>query len=191
MASSAPAKRAATYEDLCAVPDHLVAEILAGDLHTSPRPSAPHAVASSALGIEVGGPFQFGRGGPGGWWILFEPEIHMGNDVLVPDLAGWRRERLPETPSGAYLTLTPDWVCEVVSPSTARTDRVLKLPIYAREGVGHVWLVNPIERTLDVYRLYDGHWVLLATYGDDALVRAEPFEAVELDLLHLWGESRT
>lgn len=190
MASPARVRPGATYDDLLAVPDHLVGEIVDGDLYASPRPAAPHAVASSALGVEVGAPFQFGRGGPGGWWILDEPELHLGADVLVPDLAGWRRSRMPGKPSGAYFTLAPDWVCEVVSPGTERLDRTRKLAIYAREGVGYAWLVNPDIRTLDVYRLEAGRWVLLAVHGDDALVRGEPFDAVEIDLLHLWGESR-
>lgn len=190
MASPLRSKPPATYEDLCRVPGNQVAELLGGDVYASPRPAAPHAVASSALGVEVGGAYQFGRGGPGGWWILDEPELHLAADVLVPDLAGWRRQRMPEKPEGAYFTLAPDWVCEVVSPGTARLDRVLKLPIYARESVGQAWLVDPLERTLEVFRLESGGWRLAGAYGDDALVRAEPFEAFELDLLHLWGESR-
>jgi Uma2 family endonuclease len=190
MASPLRHQPPATYEDLRRVPEHRVAEILGGDLHVSPRPAAPHAIASSALGVEVGAAYQFGRGGPGGWWILDEPELHFADDVLVPDLAGWRRQRMPEKPTGAYFTLAPDWVCEVVSPATERLDRVFKLPVYAREGVGHAWLVNPLARTLEVYRLESVAWRLVGTYGDDAVVRAEPFEAVELDLLHLWGETR-
>ncbi len=188
--TSSPVKRPATYEDLLQVPDNLVAEILDGELHTSPRPAIPHALATSALSTELGGPFQQGRGGPGGWWILYEPELHFGGDVLVPDLAGWRRERLPQVPATPAMELAPDWVCEVVSPSTERIDRAKKLAIYAREGVAHAWLVNPTVRTLEVLRRQGKGWLLLATHGGDAVVRAEPFEAVELDLLHLWGESR-
>lgn len=136
------------------------------------------------------GPFDDGRGGPGGWWIVDEPELHFGEDVLVPDLAGWRRERLPEWPKAAFVNLAPDWVCEVLSPSTERLDRARKLPVYARESVGHVWLVNPAARTLEVYRRDKEGWLLLATHATDAIVRAEPFEAIELDLLKLWGETR-
>jgi Uma2 family endonuclease len=132
-----------------------------------------------------------GRGGPGGWWLLYEPELHLAEDTVVPDVAGWRRARMPKPPSEIAFTLAPDWVCEVVSPSTERIDRASKLGIYAREGVHHAWLVNPIARTLEVFRLEAGRWVLIGTHADDALVRAEPFEAVEMDLLHLWGESRT
>jgi Uma2 family endonuclease len=184
-------KQRATYEDLLDLPEHLVGEILDGDLYASPRPALPHARVSSALEMEIGGPFDRGRGGPGGWWILFEPELHLGAEVLVPDLAGWRRDRLPLIPDAAFMTLAPDWVCEVLSPSTERIDRVLKLPIYAKYGVGHAWLVNPASRTLEVYRLSDAAWTLIASHGDDAVVRAEPFDAVELDLLVLWGESRS
>jgi Uma2 family endonuclease len=188
---STPVRRFATYADLLKIPDHLVAEIVDGELHASPRPAPRHAVAASELGSELGPPFSRGRGGPGGWWILFEPELHLGPDILVPDLAGWRRERLPkieDTPP--YFTIAPDWVCEVLSPSTQRLDRIKKLRSYAREGVKHAWLVHPGERTLEVLRLESGRWSILGTFADDALVRAEPFAAVAIDLLSLWGESR-
>ena len=131
-----------------------------------------------------------GLNGPGGWWILDEPELHLGEDILVPDLAGWRRERLPTIPDQAAFTLAPDWVCEVLSPSTGMRDRAYKMPIYAREGVEHVWLVDPHLRTLEVFRRQELGWLLLAVYAEDAVVRAEPFEAVDLDLLTLWGEER-
>lgn len=168
-----------------------MAEIVDGELYTSPRPSLRHAVSASELGADLVAAFSRGRGGPGGWWILFEPELHLGPDILVPDLAGWRRERLPAIAAEApYSTLAPDWVCEVLSPSTYRLDRIKKLRIYGREGVRHAWLVHPGERTLEVLRLESGNWTILATHADDALVRAEPFEAVEIDLLPLWGESR-
>lgn len=190
MASRVPAKPKATYEDLVRLSEHVVGEILDGELHASPRPSASHALAASTLQSDLGTPFQRGRGGPGGWWILSEPELHLGEDVAVPDLAGWRRDRLPSVPDAPFLTLAPDWVCEVVSPSTERIDRVRKLPLYAREGVGYAWLVNPRARTLEVFRNEGKRWLLLASYADDTRVRAEPFEAVELDLLALWGEER-
>jgi Uma2 family endonuclease len=186
MGASQPLKRAATYRDLLSVPDRFVAEILAGELYASPRPSIRHAVAASTLGGELGPPFQRGRGGPGGWWILDEPELHLGDDVLVPDLAGWRRERLAVPPDEAALRLAPDWVCEVLSPSTERIDRLGKLAIYSREGVPHAWLVNPSLRTLEILRLESGRWTLLGTHADDARVRAEPFEQYELELGALW-----
>lgn len=187
---ASPAKRAATYEDVLAAPDNVVAEIIGGDLYTTPRPASRHALATTVLGGELLPPFQHRRGGPGGWWIVFEPELHLGDDILVPDIAGWRRARLPEFPDAAYFTLAPDWICETLSQSTERIDRLRKLAVYAREPVGHAWLVSPTLRTLEVYRLEGGKWVLLNTYGGDEIVRAEPFDAVEIDLLRLWGESR-
>jgi Uma2 family endonuclease len=189
MAASRALKRRATYEDLVKVPDHLVAEILDGELYASPRPAIPHARASSALGVELGGPFDRGRGGPGGWWILDEPELHFGEEVVVPDLAGWRRERLPQLPGSASMSLAPDWVCEVVSPSTERIDRVHKLPIYARERVRHLWLINPSTRTLEVLRLSSEGWLLVSTAEGSSRIRAEPFEAIELELPALWGNA--
>ena len=177
--------RPATYEDLCQVPDHKVAEILDGELIVSPRPAIRHARASSRLGGILDGPFDLGSGGPGGWWILDEPELHLRDDILVPDLAGWRHERLPFLPDAAYLTLAPDWACEVISPSTERIDRSRKMRIYAREGVRHLWLLDPLVRTLEVLRLEDARWVVLATHGDRDVVRAEPFDAIEIDLATL------
>jgi Uma2 family endonuclease len=182
-----PAKRPATYADIVALPEHLVGEILNGDLVVSPRPAPRHGVASSALGATLGPPFQFGDGGPGGWWIIDEPELHLGDDVLVPDLAGWRRERMPSAPEEAYFTLSPDWVCEVLSPSTSRVDRTRKLPIYARAGIPHAWLIDPGTQTLEVYRLESGHWIVAATHGGDERVRAVPFEAIALDLARPWA----
>jgi Uma2 family endonuclease len=180
-------KSPATYADLLEVPDHLVAEILDGELHASPRPALPHARAASVLGVAIGGPFDRGAGGPGGWWILFEPELHLGPDVLVPDLAGWRRERLPVIPAEAFLSVAPDWVAEIVSPSTETIDRVKKLAIYARQRVGHVWLINPIAQTLEVFELERDRWVLAAAHGGSDHVRARPFDANELELASLWS----
>jgi Uma2 family endonuclease len=188
MAHSDPARREATYEDLLRVPDHLVAEILDGELHTTPRPSPRHADASSGLGGVLRGPFDRGRGGPGGWRILDEPELHLGRDVVVPDLAGWRRERLPRLPDEAFFTVAPDWICEVVSPSTAAIDRVKKLTIYAREGVPHAWLIDPIARTLEVLRLDSGRWTIVTTHAGADTIRAEPFDALDLDLTLLWDD---
>jgi Uma2 family endonuclease len=184
-----PAKRRASYDDLLAVPDHKVAEIVDGDLVVSPRPAIPHAKASSALGIVVGGPFGFGTGGPGGWVILDEPELHFRDDVLVPDLAGWRRERMPAVPSAPSISLAPDWICEVVSPSTEKLDRADKLPIYARERVVHAWLVNPLSRTLEILALEGSRRALVATFAGDTKVRAVPFDAIEIDLTLLWPEA--
>ena len=178
--------RRATYQDVLDAPAHLVAEIVNGTLHTHPRPAVPHALASSALGGDLLNPFQFGRGGPGGWWILFEPELHLGEEILVPDLAGWRRERLAELIDTAYLTLAPDWVCEVLSASTRRLDLHEKRPTYAREGVGYLWLVDPMDRTLEAFELRDGQWVLIATAKDDEPVSVRPFDAITINLGDLW-----
>jgi len=183
-----PAKRRATYDDLRAVPSHLVAEIIDGQLVTQPRPASRHARVASSLGGELYGPFDRGKGGPGGWVLLDEPEVHLHGDVLVPDLAGWRRERMPELPDAAAFELAPDWICEVLSPSTEARDRADKLPIYARERVAHVWLVDPVTQTLEALRLEDGRWVLLGTWRDDAKVHVEPFAAVELELGVLWAK---
>lgn len=181
-------RKPASYADLEALPDNVIGEIVAGTLYASPRPTMPHALVTSQLGIELGGPFNQGRGGPGGWFVLDEPELHLGEDVLVPDLAGWRRERMPHVPRTAACTLAPDWVCEVLSPSTKALDRAAKLPAYAREGVRHVWLVDPEARTLEVFRLEGELYTLLVTHAGPARVRAEPFDAIELDLALLWGE---
>ena len=180
----------ATYEDVLNAPENKVAEILDGELFLSPRPASRHAVAASRLG-RILGPFDDDPGGPGGWWILDEPELHFGGQVVVPDLAGWRRERMPEPPASPAFTIVPDWVCEVISPGTERLDRARKLPIYAHAGVGHAWLVSPLARTLEVLRLHEGRWLLIGAHSSDEVVRAEPFEAVEVDLLLLWGETRT
>ncbi len=184
-----PAQRQATYADLLSAPEHMVAELIEGELYLQPRPAKPHAAAATALAEELGPPFKRGRGGPGGWILLIEPELHLGPNVLVPDLAGWRRERLPVlTNDEPYFTLAPDWVCEVLSASTAVKDRVKKLPIYAQHGVKHTWLVEPVQRTLDVLRLQGKHWVIVAVHSGGAPVRAEPFDAIELDLSILWAD---
>ena len=183
-----PIGRPATYQDLLAVPDHLVAEILDGELYTSPRPAPRHAVASGRLTVDLIPPYSDGRGGPGGWLIVGEPEIHLASDVVVPDLAGWRRERMPRLPKEAYFPAAPDWACEVVSPSTRRMDRRKKLPIYAREHVSHLWLVDPDARTVEVLRLESGHWVIDVVAGDEDKVRLQPFADIEIDLRDLWAE---
>ena len=185
-----PLDRPASYDDLVKVPDIMVAEIVDGELHASPRPAPGHAHVSSSLGGVIGGPDHHGRGGPGGWWILDEPELHFGRNVLVPDLAGWRRTRLPRLPDAAYFSVFPDWVCEVLSPSTASLDRVKKLAIYAREQVGHAWLVDPAARTLEVLRLEAGRWTILATHAGADVVRAEPFADIDMELASLWADEQ-
>jgi Uma2 family endonuclease len=171
------------------LPEHVVGEILDGELVVSPRPGPDNANAASVLAGALGPSFQFGDGGPGGWWILVEPELHLGEDVLVPDLAGWRRERMAELPKEAFFTAAPDWVCEVVSPNTARMDRTRKRNTYARAGVSHLWLVEPEAETLELFELETGRWVLSAVHGENEVVRASPFEAVPLKLGRLWGQA--
>ncbi len=178
----------ATYQDVIDAPEHQVAEVLGGALYTHPRPAIPHSEAASVLGMDLGWAFHRGRGGPGGWILLFEPELHLGGDVLVPDLAGWRRERLPHLPKVPFLEVAPDFACEVLSQSTVRVDRELKMPIYARERVAHVWLVHPIERTVEVYRLDGESYRLVVTRGGDQVVRLEPFDAIELELSAMWPQ---
>jgi len=183
----APKKKRATYQDVIDSPPHVVAEIIAGELRLNNRPRAPHLAASSALGEELGPPFKRGRGGPGGWILLDEPELHLGDDILVPDLGGWRVERMPVLQDVAYFELAPDWVCEVISKSTERMDRAEKMPLYASAGVAYAWLVSPRHRTLEAYRLERGKWLTLAVYKDNDRVRIEPFDAIELDLSVLWA----
>lgn len=181
-----PARKFATYEDLLSVPENLVAEIIAGELITSPRPSMRHAQASSKVGMRIGGPFCDGIGGPGGWWILDEPELHLQGDVLVPDLAGWRKDLVPKLPTDSHCKIPPNWVCEILSPGTAGLDRVKKMPIYLREKVDHVWLIDPVTKTLEVFQRNDSHWIALSSYIGNDLIRAAPFDAIEFDLGSLW-----
>ncbi len=184
-----PNRRQALYDAYCAVPDHQRAEIVDGTLYVSPRPAPRHANALSVLGGELNGAFQRGRGGPGGWWILHEPELVLVPlEPIAPDLAGWRVERMPALPETAYFELPPDWICEVLSRSTESVDRTKKLPLFAAAGVPHVWLVDPIARSLEVHTLGDnGRWRDVRIYEGNARVRAEPFTAIELDLSGLWS----
>ena len=186
-AMAARVRELATYEDLMKVPDTMVAELIDGELFTSPRPAGPHTNAASALGFFLGPPFHFGRGGPGGWWIFFEPELHFRHNVLVPDLAGWRRERMPMFPQDHVFSIVPDWICEVVSPSSGRLDRLKKMPIYAREGVEYSWLIDPEQQTLEAGQRMGDKWTV-TMYGETPLVRIPPFEEVEIDLNLIWGQ---
>jgi Uma2 family endonuclease len=182
-------RRQALYDEYCAVPSHQRAEIIDGTLYVMPRPAPRHANATSVLGGELNGAFQRGRGGPGGWWILFEPELRLvALEPMAPDLAGWRVERMPTLPETAYFSIAPDWICEVLSKSTEAIDRDKKLPLYAAHGVPHVWLIDPIAKTLEVHTLGDDHrWRDVRVYEGDTRVRAEPFAAVEIELAALWA----
>lgn len=180
--------RIAIYEDLHSLPDNMIGQIIDGELIAVPRPSFRHSNVASGITGEIRGPFQNGSGGPGGWIILYEPEICLGDNILVPDLAAWRRERLPSPPETNYATIPPDWVCEVLSHSTVRIDRIRKMPLYAEFAVQYCWLVDPIARTLEVFRLESGKWVIASVHGENDRVRAEPFREIEISLQHLWWE---
>lgn len=186
--STSARRKPATYQDLLELPEHLVGEIIDGDLFALPRPSPKHALAASGLGAAIFGRFanQGGGDSPGGWWILNEPELHLGDDIIVPDIAGWRRDRMATLPDGAFFELAPDWACEVLSPATEAIDRGRKMEVYAREAVSFLWLVNPVHRTLETYRLVQSHWSLLATFVGDVEVRAEPFEVIAVDMSKWW-----
>ncbi len=181
-----PSPPRATYQDVLDAPPHMVAEVVDGKLYTHPRPAFPHALASSRLGTRINYPFDLGEGGPGGWWILDEPEIHLNEDIVVPDIGGWRRKRMPEPPNAAYTTLAPDWVCEVLSPSTRKLDLGGKQAVYAREGVGYLWFVDPDARSLQAFELSGTKWTLIDTLFDDAPVSLPPFDAISFSLGDLW-----
>ncbi|MBK1630565.1 hypothetical protein CKO31_07360 [Thiohalocapsa halophila] len=177
------------YEQLEALPAGLIGEILDGQLHTQPRRTGIHALAAAVVSGELYGPFQRGRGGPGGWWILPEPELHFLRDmeVDVPDLAGWRRERMPRVPAGHRFEIVPDWICEILSPSTQSKDREIKLPIYARFGVPYAWLIDPVARRIETCRLTNGAWQDTGTFTGVLHQRIPPFDAAAIDLAALWG----
>jgi hypothetical protein len=192
MAHPADKPRPPTLADLEAAPAHQIAEILDSTLHVLPRPAPRHAYAASRLNGRLDGPFNLGEGGPGGWILLFEPELRLGEDVIVPDLAGFRVERLPELPDAPHFALAPDWICEVLSPSTVSIDRIKKMRIYARERVQYAWILDPGARTLEVFRLGEAaRWEILGMYEEAEKVRAEPFDAIEIDLARLWAPSPT
>jgi Uma2 family endonuclease len=180
----------ATYDDILALPEGKNGEIIDGELFVSPRPAPPHAEACTGILTSVGSlhgpPGGGGRGG--GWRILVEPELHFGEDVLIPDLAAWRWERMPKLPSTAAFELAPDWICEIVSPRSGKLDRVKKLPVYARVGVGHAWIVDPLQRTLEVFRLENQRWAQISAHADDEKVRPEPFDVLELEIARWWAE---
>ena len=188
MPNAALAQDFTLYDQLLALPENIVGEIINSQLYTQPRPSGRHTLAHSELMMELGDPFHRGRGGPGGWWILTEPELHFIRDteVVVPDLAGWRRERMPNLPDDHRFDIVPDWVCEILSPSTGRKDRALKMPMYARFGVKHLWLIDPLVHTLEAFELREGRWSLVEIFKDEETVIAPPFAAAPFSLAVLW-----
>ncbi len=183
-------KRRANYADIEALPPNMVGEIIDGELSVHPRPLPRHAIAANSLGDELTGPFQKGRGGPGGWIFMVEQELHFGQTVVVPDLAGWRRERMPTLPDKVGITIAPDWICEVLSPSTASYDRTAKLRLYHQQKVGHLWYLDPAYRTLEIFGWSEPHWLTLGTFADFEAVSALPFEAISIDLGVLWPFDR-
>lgn len=190
MSEPAPA-RPDLYQQLVELPRHVVGQIIDGELVTQPRPAVPHAELASHLHWLIYGPFKVGKGGPGGWRILFEPELHLGPDIVVPDLAGWLIDDTPEWRAAAVVHDAPKWVCEVLSPSTAKNDRFRKMRIYAREGVDHVWLADPIDGTLEVFTRVNNGWNVQLIEADDpgiSEIRVAPFDALPLDLRLLWPE---
>jgi len=188
LTSESRSRYPATLLDLDALPEDVMGEIIDGELHVFPRPDDPHAAVAFNLGLTLGNPFYRAIGGPGGWVLRAEPRILFGEQTLSPDLAGWRQERFVVRRKGPHL-VAPDWLCEVLSPSTEQHDRINKLPIYARHGVRHAWLIDPLLRTLEVLRLEAGTWLIVGLHQNEDKVRAEPFEAIEIDLSEIWGEA--
>ncbi len=180
-----PIKKQACYEDLCRLPENMIGEIIEGELYATPRPSFRHSNVAAGL-AEIRISYQYKRGGPGGWMILIEPEIQLGKSILVPDLAGWQKERLPCPPETNWTPVVPDWICEILSPGSIRIDRIKKMNIYSRHAVPNVWIIDPIAETLEVFRLENGRWSLVLTAAGNDAVRAEPFHEIQIDLKNLW-----
>lgn len=182
------AKSTTLYQQLLALPVDLIAEIINGQLYTQPRPSGLHAVVASRLGADIEVPYGRGRGGPGGWWIIDEPEVHFVRDmeILVPDIAGWRQERMPKIPRDQRFEIVPDWVCEVLSPSTESKDRKIKMAIYAKYGVPYLWLVNPLENTLEIFICVGDQWQANGLFQGNAQISPPPFEKITIALGELW-----
>ena len=183
---SNPALKPASYEDILNLPENVVGEILNGYLETQPRPAPKHSLAASSIGAELVSPFQKGRGGVGGWWILDEPECHIEDEIFAPDLAGWQKARMPKLPETAWFEIVPDWVCEIISPSSIRRDRVTKMTIYARLGIAYFWLIDPQAQTLEAYQWHEGRWLLLGSFADDDMIEIAPFAAHRFSLANLW-----
>jgi Uma2 family endonuclease len=181
-------RRPATYQDVLDAPADMIAELANGALHLHPRPASRHSAACFGIAGSLDHPFRRGIGGPGGWRFAFEPELHLGPDLLVPDLCGWRRERMPVFPDAPAFDLAPDWACELLSPGTRRFDLTEKRHIYGANGVRHLWLVDPQAQTLEAFELREGAWTLAAAFKDDDEVRAVPFDAVGFPLSALWPD---
>jgi Uma2 family endonuclease len=188
MNTQARPARPATYQDVLDAPPHMVAELANGRLHLHPRPAMRHSRATFSMAGRLDEAYRGGPPGPSGWHFAIEPELHLGPDVLVPDLAGWRRERMPVFPDTPACDLAPDWVCEILSPGTRRFDLTDKRALYGRNGVAHLWLVDPDARTLEAFTLDAGRWTLAAAFQDGDDIRAAPFEALTFPLGALWPD---
>ena len=184
------ARKKTVYDDLYNLPENMIGEIIDGELVASPRPSPEHMFTLSILGNEVGPPYNMGRGGPGGWIILDEVEIALGEDIFVPDLSGWKKERFFKPEGQNWISIAPDWICEILSPSSIRQDRIIKSIVYAKHKIPYFWLIDPRNKTLDVFRLESGRWISLGVYAENDKVRAEPFQETEIDLSALWLENQ-
>ncbi len=188
---SEPPKTRASYEDLYGIEENAIGQIIDGELIVTPRPSRRHSLAANVLSTEITSSYYLGgTRGPGGWIILFEPEIKLSEDILVPDLAGWKEDRLPWEEEHNWISVPPDWVCEIISASSVRVDRIKKSSIYAGEGIPYLWLIDPRYRTLETFKLESGRWLVLGTFADDDKVRAEPFQEAEIELGRLWWKPR-
>ena len=177
------------YKELCDLPDNVVGEILNEELVVSPRPAFKHARAGSSLVSKIFDSYDEGNTGPGGWWILYEPELRFPYDVVVPDIAGWKRERLQNPSEMKVFEVSPDWVCEVLSPSTARHDKISKFKIYAENKVPYYWIVDPLNRVLEIFILDGKTYKLAFIFGkNDDVKAAPPFEELEFNLGSLWAD---
>ncbi len=181
-----PALKLPDYDDILALPDNIIGEIINGRLQTQPRPAPRHALASSALGSQLFGHFSHNGGDSDDWWILDEPELHINNQIIVPDLAGWRKSSMTTLPDTAWFETVPDWICEILSPGTAKIDRSEKMPIYAQWGVSHLWLIDPLLQLLEIYEWQNQRWCLLQSLKDDDVVSAPPFASHPFALNSLW-----
>jgi Uma2 family endonuclease len=181
-----PLEKLATWEDIAGMPEGARVEILGGAIVTAPSPLPRHSFLQVGLSHYLGGPFALDEE-PGGWWILAEPDVELGpHDVVEPDLAGWRRERVPGFPDDRPIRIVPDWICEILSPSNARADLIRKADLYRRTGVPYYWIADPDERLLQALRLHEDGWLLLGTWGEGDRARIVPFEAVELEIGRLF-----
>ncbi len=183
-------KSNADYADLYSIPENMIGEIIDGELYAMPRPSPRHCNTASSLGIIIGYYYKIGmNGGIGGWWILDKPGIHFSDlkeDIMVPDISGWKKEKMPELPAETYFSVTPDWICEILSPATAAHDRKKKLPKYAKFGVSYFWIVDPANRTVEILKLKNGEYSVSAVYCEDDKMKAEPFTEILIDLKNIW-----